>query len=228
MHFPESSSKTLSLLLAPVLGAAFVFGGYWIPPLELTIALSVPAIGALAILLLSARKLDVSPRLRHGIWAYAAVVSAWILLASSPYLVRSFLLQREASRLPAWDGEQPAFRYWVVANNQEDYRGIQIAREPLANVEAFYQTGMATRGWRLERRREAHGLRYLVFAKCHRKVAYHLGPAWDGRATSVEIFRVSFWPGADGPGSGRRAWYRWVSRLRESLRRSPSQRRDSN
>jgi hypothetical protein len=215
---PTLSRRLLEWSLAPIVGSALVWGGYWIPPVELAVASSVPALGALTILFVNTGRRDDSPNLCRRLAAFAVLATAWLLFASTPYLIRSYLLQREAASLPAWNRERPAFRFWVVANNQEDYHGTQVARDPLAVVDAFYVSGMSERGWRLEMRREAYGLRYLIFAKGHRKIAYHLGPAWNGRATTVEIFRVSFWRGADDPGSGRRAWYRWVHRLRQPFR----------
>ena len=191
-------------------GTAFVYGGYWMPDLELRVVLSVPAIAALGTLVwLRVRHIE-SPEPWPKLAAGAAIVVFWMMLATTPYAVRSFVLRREAAELPAWNRERPFLRFTVVADNVHDYEGAQIARAPREEVEAFYLNGMAADGWQLEERLVATpgDIVYPIFVKGNRKIAFHLGRSWDdGRATTVEIFRVSTWPGAHEPGRGRRAWY---------------------
>ncbi|MGC1274874.1 MAG: hypothetical protein WBC44_14300 [Planctomycetaceae bacterium] len=194
---------------APLVGAAFVYGGYWIPDLELRVLLSVPTIAALVTLIwLRVSRID-SPLPGPKLAAGATVAALWLALAAMPYLGRSVLLHLEAADLPAWKGKRPLFRFGVVGDNSVDYEGAQIARAPREEVEAFYRRKMADDGWKLERRFIATpgDVDYLIFAKGNRKIAFHLGRTWEDHATAVEIFRVSYWPGAHEPGTGRRAWH---------------------
>jgi len=197
---------------APLVGAAFVYGGYWIPDLELRVLLSVPTIAALVTLVWLRVKRIESPLPGPKLAAGAIVVAVWLALAATPYAVRSILLHLEAATLPAWKGERPLFRFGVVGDNSVDYECAQVARAPRDEVEAFYRRKMADDGWKLERRFIATpgDIVYLIFAKGNRKIAFHLDRTWENYATAVEISRVSYWPGALEPGTGKRAWHDMV------------------
>lgn len=210
-----------SAALALLTGTAFVYGGYWIPPVELRVALSPLALGGLVIAVRTILRRVQAPSPVAKLHVGGIAATAWLILFAVPLGLRYFALRAEADGLPRWHRERPFVRLSTIASNDTDYEAVQIARASRDKVEPFYLAGMKARGWRFEKRLDeferSDGLVYLIFAKGRRKIAYHLGPCWNG--TVVEVYRVTFMPGAEQPGTGRRAWYQWVRRVRERIGR---------
>jgi hypothetical protein len=210
-----------SAVLALLTGTAFVYGGYWIPPVELRVALSPLALGGLVIAVRTSLRRFGTPSPAAKLHVGGTAAAAWLLLFAAPFGLRYFALRAEADGLPRWHRERPIVRLSTIASNNVDYEAVQIARASRDKVEPFYLAGMKARRWRFEKRLDeferSDGPVYLIFVKGRHKIAYHLGPCWNG--TMVEIYRVTFMPGAEEPGTGRRVWYQWVRRVRERIGR---------